>query len=97
MRLPEIARSEGWVVVAKPSGLMVHRSRDGGAPDRVFALQLVRDQVGRHVYPVHRLDRPRSRFRLGIPVPITYTPSRRDFYPFAPLRRASGATPFLWI
>jgi len=25
-----------------------------------FALQLVRDQIGRRVYPVHRLDRPTS-------------------------------------
>ncbi len=47
------------VVVDKPSGLLVHRS----AIDRhetQFALQLVRDQLGRHVYPVHRLDKGTS-------------------------------------
>jgi tRNA pseudouridine65 synthase len=41
----------------KPAGLAVHR---GMARDRTFALQLVRDQVGRHVHAVHRLDRATS-------------------------------------
>jgi tRNA pseudouridine65 synthase len=45
--------------VHKPSGLLVHRtSLDPGA--RVFAVQLLRDRIGRHVYPVHRLDRGTS-------------------------------------
>jgi tRNA pseudouridine65 synthase len=46
------------VAIDKPSGLLVHRSdmaRDGEA-----ALQLVRDAIGAHVYPVHRLDRGAS-------------------------------------
>ena len=50
---------DDWLVaVDKPSGLLVHRSRI--SRDHVVALQLVRDQVGRFVYPVHRLDRPTS-------------------------------------
>ena len=47
------------VAVDKPSGLFVHRSfmdKD----EIYFALQLVRDQIGKYVYPVHRLDRPTS-------------------------------------
>ncbi|WP_156115672.1 pseudouridine synthase [Colwellia psychrerythraea] len=47
------------VAVDKPAGLFVHRSfmdRD----EIYFALQLVRDQIGQYVYPVHRLDRPTS-------------------------------------
>ncbi len=47
------------VVVNKPSGLLVHKSwvaKDA----KEFALQMVRDQVGEFVYPVHRLDRPTS-------------------------------------
>jgi len=47
------------VAVDKPTGLFVHRSfmdKD----EIYFALQLVRDQVGKYVYPVHRLDRPTS-------------------------------------
>lgn len=47
------------VVVNKSSGLLVHRSAiDRHATE--FALQTVRDQIGRSVYPVHRLDRPTS-------------------------------------
>jgi len=47
------------VAVDKPPGLFVHRSfmdKD----EIYFALQLVRDQIGQYVYPVHRLDRPTS-------------------------------------
>jgi tRNA pseudouridine65 synthase len=50
--------TESWVVVAKPSGIAVHRSAHVG--DDVALLQLVRDQVGMHLHPVHRLDRPTS-------------------------------------
>lgn len=38
---------------------MVHRS-DIDRSQSKFALQMVRDQIGRRVYPVHRLDRPTS-------------------------------------
>jgi tRNA pseudouridine65 synthase len=55
--LPVLHRDEILLAVDKPSGLAVHR---GAARDRVVALQLVRDQVGRHVHAVHRLDRATS-------------------------------------
>ncbi|MEM8932899.1 MAG: pseudouridine synthase [Acidobacteriota bacterium] len=55
---PIIWRDEALVAVAKPSGLAVHRGWAG--EDSAYALQLVRDAVGRRVYPVHRLDRPTS-------------------------------------
>lgn len=45
------------VAVNKPSGLAVHR---GWAQDPAYALTLVRDQVGRRVHPVHRLDKATS-------------------------------------
>jgi tRNA pseudouridine65 synthase len=56
----EILYGDEWLVaVHKPAGLLVHRSLiDKHATD--FALQRVRDQLGRRVYPVHRLDRPTS-------------------------------------
>lgn len=47
------------VAVNKPSGLLVHRS----AIDRhetEHAMTIVRDQLGRWVYPFHRLDRSTS-------------------------------------
>lgn len=49
---------EELVAIDKPSGLLVHRQ--AGHPHEVAALQLVRDLVGTHVYPVHRLDRSTS-------------------------------------
>lgn len=52
-------QDEYIVAVDKPAGLFVHRSfmdKD----EIYFALQLVRDQIGQYVYPLHRLDRPTS-------------------------------------
>lgn len=48
-----------YVAVNKPAGLLVHRSAIDRQETR-FALQTVRDQLGQHVYPVHRLDKPTS-------------------------------------
>ena len=52
-------RDEDLVAIDKPPGLLVHRSRiDVHA--REFALQMLRNQIGQAVYPVHRIDRPTS-------------------------------------
>ncbi len=57
-RAPEILYQDDAVVaVMKPSGLAVHR---GWAVADHYALDLVRDAVGRHVFPAHRLDQPTS-------------------------------------
>lgn len=45
------------VVANKPSGLSVHRGWDD---DRDVALFRVRDALGQHVFPVHRLDKGTS-------------------------------------
>lgn len=50
---------EHLVAINKPNGLLVHRSPIASDAD-VFAVQLLRDQLGRKVYPVHRLDRKTS-------------------------------------
>jgi tRNA pseudouridine65 synthase len=52
-------QDEYIVAVDKPAGLFVHRSYMD-KDEIYFALQLVRDQVGKYVYPLHRLDRPTS-------------------------------------
>jgi len=44
------------IAINKPHGLLVHRSSIA-ADTSEFALQLLRDQIGQKVYPVHRLDR----------------------------------------
>jgi tRNA pseudouridine65 synthase len=56
--LPILFLDEHLVAVSKPSGLLVHR--DDHHPEAPAALQVVRDQLGRFLYPVHRLDRPTS-------------------------------------
>lgn len=39
--------------------MLVHRTKLD-SKEQFFAVQTVRDQIGRHVYPVHRLDKPTS-------------------------------------
>ena len=51
-------QDEYCIAVNKPHGLLVHRTNMSS--DKDFLLQRVRDQSGRKVYPVHRLDRPTS-------------------------------------
>lgn len=57
--LPILFRDEHLVAVHKPSGLLVHRTVLDRHETR-FAVQIVRDQIGQHVHPVHRLDRGTS-------------------------------------
>lgn len=47
------------VAINKPSGLLVHKSPIDRHETR-FALQILRDQLGQYVYPIHRLDKPTS-------------------------------------
>jgi tRNA pseudouridine65 synthase len=56
--LPILHLDDEFVAVSKPGGLLVHR--DEHHPDAPAALQTVRDQLGRRLYPFHRLDRPSS-------------------------------------
>ncbi len=54
----ELLLVDSHIVVAnKPSGLLVHRGWD---KDDDVAMFRVRDALGSHVYPVHRLDRGTS-------------------------------------
>lgn len=48
-----------YIAVAKPAGLLVHRTKMDAHETR-FALQMLRDQTGGRVFPVHRLDKPTS-------------------------------------
>lgn len=47
---------EDFVAINKPHGLLVHKSSIA-ADTSEFALQILRDQIGKKVYPAHRLDR----------------------------------------
>lgn len=52
-------RDEFLVAINKPSGLLVHRSPIDRYETQ-FAVQMLRDQIGEFVYPIHRLDKPTS-------------------------------------
>jgi tRNA pseudouridine65 synthase len=55
-----IVHRDDWLcAIHKPSGLLVHRTPLDRGETR-FAVQCLRDQIGRHVHPVHRLDRGTS-------------------------------------
>lgn len=56
----EILYQDNFIVaVNKPHGLLVHRTKMANDASE-FAIQLLRDQIGLKVYPVHRLDRKTS-------------------------------------
>jgi tRNA pseudouridine65 synthase len=55
--LPVLYADDTLLAVNKPSGMLVHR---GWARDGPIAMLLARDLAGRHVFPVHRLDRGTS-------------------------------------
>ena len=51
-----VYQDDHLIAINKPHGLLVHRSAMA-SDAKVFALQMLRDQIGRRVSPVHRLDR----------------------------------------
>lgn len=59
MNLEILYQDDDYVAVNKPSGMLVHRTNLAHF-ETEFALQILRNQIGRMVYPVHRLDRPTS-------------------------------------
>lgn len=52
-------QDEYLVAVDKPAGMLVHRSFLD-KHETLFVMQTLRNQIGQHVFPVHRLDRPTS-------------------------------------
>ena len=81
--IPILHQDAKCVVVDKPPGLLVHRSSQ--SRDRQFALQIVRDQIGAHLYPVHRIDRPAS----GV---LMFALDRESARSFHDAMRAADAT-----
>ena len=59
MTLQILYQDEFVVAVNKPAGMLVHRSFLD-RHETVFVMQTLRDQLGQHVFPLHRLDRPTS-------------------------------------
>lgn len=53
-----IFEDEYFIAVDKPKGILVHRTPL--SEDKVFLLQMLRNQVGYSLYTIHRLDRATS-------------------------------------
>lgn len=58
MPLSILFQDHQLVVVHKPPNMLLHRSAI--SRDHTFVLQTLRNQLGRRVYPIHRLDRATS-------------------------------------
>lgn len=50
-----VYQDEYLVAVNKPAGMLVHRSWLD-KHETEFVMQTLRDQIGQHVFPLHRLD-----------------------------------------
>ena len=59
IELEVVYHDEHLIAINKPAGMLVHRSWLD-KHETVFAMQTLRDQIGQHVFPLHRLDRPTS-------------------------------------
>lgn len=57
--LPILFSDSHLTIINKPPGMLVHRTSIAGDTAPV-ALQVLRDQLERTVFPVHRIDRPTS-------------------------------------
>lgn len=58
-QIPVLYQDEYLVVVNKPAGLLVHKTRIA-EEENEFLVQKLRNQLGTKVYPAHRLDRKTS-------------------------------------
>ena len=59
LELPIIYRDTALIAINKPAGLLVHKSAID-KHETQYAMQILRNQIGQWVYPLHRLDRPTS-------------------------------------
>ena len=57
--LPILHQDAHLIAIDKPAGLLVHRTGLDAGETR-FAVQLLRDQIGQPVWPLHRLDKGTS-------------------------------------
>lgn len=59
-QLQLIFEDEHYLAINKPAGILVHKTPLEKDPAALFAVQLLEEQLGYKVYPMHRIDRPTS-------------------------------------
>jgi tRNA pseudouridine65 synthase len=67
-------QDEFLVAVHKPANMLVHKSMID-KHETIYLMQVLRDQIGQYVYPLHRLDKPTS----GVILFALSSESARDF------------------
>ncbi|WP_291779418.1 pseudouridine synthase [Cecembia sp.] len=55
-----IYEDEYYIAINKPAGVLVHRTNLAKEEYELLAVQMLREQIGQKVYPLHRIDRPTS-------------------------------------
>lgn len=58
-RLEILYQDKNLVAINKPAGLLVHKTELDPHANQ-FAVQILRNQLGRYVFPIHRIDKPTS-------------------------------------
>lgn len=81
--LPILYQDDHCIAINKPAGMLVHRSWLA-THETQFAMQTLRDQIGQHVFPVHRLDRPTSGVLLFALDSVAARTLSQQFEPNAP-------------
>lgn len=79
MDLEIVYQDAYFVAINKPHGLLVHRTKLAKDASE-FALQILRNQIGGHVYPCHRLDRKTSGVLLFAKDPESNKKMQKLFY-----------------
>lgn len=59
-KLEILFEDDYYIAINKPAGVLVHRTSIAKDEEELLAVQLLRDQIGQKVYPLHRIDRPTS-------------------------------------
>lgn len=57
-QLPIVYEDSQYIAINKPAGVLVHKTPLEKDPEALFAVQILENQVGYKVYPLHRIDRP---------------------------------------
>ncbi|RPA69291.1 pseudouridylate synthase [Cyclobacteriaceae bacterium YHN15] len=59
-QLPILFEDDHYIAINKPAGVLVHRTSIAKEENELLAVQILRNQIGQKVYPLHRIDRPTS-------------------------------------
>lgn len=86
IKLEILFEDDDYIAINKPAGVLVHRTNIAKDEEELLAVQLLRDQIGQKVYPLHRIDRPTSGVLLFAKSPET-TSLLQPLFPTAAVKK----------